>query len=246
MDVVIVYFVNESLRDQFVAGRVPLTIEAHGQVAQRYGISTINLAREVAQQIAAGTLTWKQFGGTHPAPFGNAICARMIDELFGRAGQHPLSAGATPEPHKLPQPLDPLNYSLGHFIEPGRAVVKQDWQLRVPDWKQLPGNCRERFRGLPLLCAETVGAELSLEFTGTTIGAYLLAGPDAGTLEARIDNCPATEVNLYHQFSAGLHYPRTVIFGTDLPPGQHVLTLRMDDKTASKGHAARILQFVAN
>ena len=41
------------------------------------GLETVDLAAEVAREMTAGTLTWKQYGGVHPAPFGNAICARM-------------------------------------------------------------------------------------------------------------------------------------------------------------------------
>jgi lysophospholipase L1-like esterase len=246
MDIVIVYFVNEDMLAQLQQGRTPLTIEAHAQVAEHYGVSTINLAREVAQQITAGTLTWKQFGGTHPAPLGNAICAKMIDELFDRTWKEPLSAGAGVVPHKLPDPLDPLNYCRGRFIEPKQAMLKQGWQLQVPPWKQLAGSCRERFRELTMLCGDGAGAELTLQFEGTAIGAYVLAGPDAGTLDVRVDDGPASEVDLYHHFSKGLHYPRTVMLAADLRPGRHVLTLRIGDKTTSKGHAARILEFVAN
>jgi hypothetical protein len=245
-DIVMVYFVNEDMLAQLQKGETPLPIGAHASVAQQYGVSTIHLAREVARQITAGTLTWKQFGGTHPAPFGNAICAKMIDELLDQAWQRPLSAGAVPAAHKLPDPLDPLNYCQGRFIDPKQATLKQGWQLQVPDWKTLPGSCRPRFRDSTLLCGDAAGAELTLEFEGTAIGAYVLAGPDAGTLEARVDDAPATEVNLYHKYSSGLHYPRTVMLGTDLRPGRHVLTLRISDKTTSKGHAARILEFGAN
>jgi hypothetical protein len=99
---------------------------------------------------------------------------------------------------------------------------------------------------MPMLTAEKAGAELTLQFSGTAVGAYLVAGPDAGILEARVDDGDFKPVNLYHRFSKGLHYPRTVMFGTELPAGEHVLTLRVSAETASSGHAARIMKFVAN
>ena len=75
-----------------------------------------------------------------------------------------------------------------------------------------------------------------------------LAGPDAGVVEARVDNRAAKRIDLYHRFSRGLHYPRTVMFDADLAPGQHTLRLRIADShhPASQGHAVRILQFTAN
>jgi hypothetical protein len=53
-------------------------------------------------------------------------------------------------------------------------------------------------------------------------------------------------VNLYHEHSKGLHYPRTVMFGNDLSPGKHRLTLKVSSTTSSSGNAIRIMQFTAN
>lgn len=246
MDIVIVYFINPEMLSQWQSNQTPLTVAAHAEVAQHYGISTINLARNVAQQISAGMLTWEKFGGTHPAPFGNAICAKMIEELLDQAWKEPLLTNYVKQAHKLPEPLDRFSYSGGQFVDPKKAALRQGWRLEKPNWKELPGSCRDRFRDLMLLCGDGAGAELTLDFEGTAVGAYLLAGPDAGTLQAQIDNGPMIEVNLYHRFSGGLHYPRTVMFATELSPGPHRLTLRISDKTTSKGHAARLVTFVAN
>ena len=42
--------------------------EAHTAVAAHYDIPTIDLAKEVTQEIGAGSLTWAVYGGVHPAP----------------------------------------------------------------------------------------------------------------------------------------------------------------------------------
>tara|TARA_B100001115_G_scaffold56041_1_gene41435 strand:- start:209 stop:481 length:273 start_codon:yes stop_codon:yes gene_type:complete len=86
---------------------------------------------------------------------------------------------------------------------------------------------------------------MTIEFTGRTIGAFLLAGPDAGILESRIDGGAPTRHDLFHRFSGGLNYPRSVIFGTDLKPGKHTLELQLVDEKnpRSKGTSASILFF---
>ena len=248
MDIVITFFVNPTMLKTLQEGQVPLTIEAHTAVAQHYQVSTINLAKEVADEITAGQLTWQKFGGTHPAPFGNAIATRMIDELFTRAlWDKPLPADAKPAAHALPPaPLDPLNYAAGRFVDPKLAHIKQGWSLEIPDWKKLPGSKRSRFTDLPMLCATTPGAEATLDFEGTAVGAFIVAGPDAGIAEASIDGGPFRAVNLFHDYSKGLHYPRTVLLGAGLPPGKHTLTLRIAAETRSAGHAMRIMQFTVN
>jgi lysophospholipase L1-like esterase len=247
VDIVVTFFVNEGMLKTLQDGKKPLTIEAHEAVCAHYAVPTINLATEVAEEITAGKLTWKQYGGVHPAPFGNAICAKMIDELFSRAWGKPLAADAKLTAHAMPgEPLDPMNYERGRFIDPKEAKVAAGWTLGVPDWKHLPGSKRSRFTSIPMLCATEPGAELTLPFAGTSVGAYVVAGPDAGMVEASVDGGPVAVVDLYHAFSKGLHYPRTVMLGTDLKAGPHVLTLRVTKETTSAGHAARIMEFVAN
>ncbi|HUU92487.1 MAG TPA: GDSL-type esterase/lipase family protein [Phycisphaerae bacterium] len=246
-DIVVTYFVNPGMLETIQAGKTPLTIGSHEAVAEHYGVPTVNLAKEVADRITAAALTWKQFGGTHPAPSGNAICTRMIEDLLGRAWSKPLPERAKQTPHPMPpEPLDPLHYGNGRFIDPSRAAAGDGWTLGVPDWSKLKGSCRSRFAKTPMLCADRPGAELTLEFTGTAVGAYVLAGPDAGVAEARVDGGTPKQVDLYHRFSKGLHYPRTVMLATDLKPGVHTLRLRIAETTSSSGHAMRILQFAAN
>ncbi|HLX65021.1 MAG TPA: GDSL-type esterase/lipase family protein [Planctomycetota bacterium] len=246
MDIVITFFVNEGMLKTLQVKQAPLTIEAHDAVAQRYSVSTVNLAKEVAEEISSGALTWKIYGGVHPAKPGNALCAKMIETLFNRAWREALPKTAALKAHELPPPLDEFNYESARFIDPQRAEVKSGWTLGVPDWAKLAGSKRERFTKIPMLCATESGAEVSLPFEGKAIGAYVVAGPDAGIVEARIDGGAPQAVNLFHHFSSGLHYPRTVMFATELNPGKHTLTLKISSETKSGGHAARIMQFVGN
>jgi hypothetical protein len=97
-----------------------------------------------------------------------------------------------------------------------------------------------------MLSTTQKGAELTFEFSGTAIGAFIVAGPDAGTVEVSIDNGEYQEFNLFHAFSKSLHYPRTVMFSNNLEPGNHTMKLRMLRKTSSQGNAARIMNFVVN
>ncbi len=246
-DIVITHFVNGGMVKTIQAGRKVLSASAHEAVAEHYQVPTIHLAREVAEQMAEGRITWKKFGGTHPAPFGNAICTGMIDKLLKDAWAKPLAAGATKRPHHAPaKPLDKLNYERGRFVDPKDAVVRSGWPLGMPEWKKLKGGKRGRFTSIPMLSGCTPGDELELEFDGTAVGAYVVAGPDAGTLEASVDGGETRSVNLFHLYSRGLHYPRTVMFATDLAPGRHTLRLRVSEKTKSSGTAARIMQFAFN
>ena len=249
MDIVITYFVNQGMINTINEGKNPISMTGHKKVAEYYSIPMIDLAREVAQQIKAETLTWEKFGGTHPAPYGNAMCTKMIEKLLNKAWAEPLASLAEKSAHKMPaKPLDPQSYFDARFIAPARAKVKSGWKLGVPEWGKLKDSKRRRFTKVAMLSADDTGAELTLEFTGRGIGAYVIAGPDAGVLEASIDGAKPVTVDLYHRFSRGLHYPRTVMFDADLKPGKHTLKLKSTaiENLKNGGKAARILQFVAN
>jgi len=248
-DIVVTYFVNPSMLETLQDGKQPLSIAAHAEVAEHYGVSTIHLAGEVAQRISAGTLTWEVYGGTHPKPAGNRICADMIGSMLTTAWSQPLPADARQQSRPLPEkPLEENSYSSGRFIDPSQAEVVRGWSLGVPDWKRLPGSKRGRFTELPMLEAVEPGSEVTLKFTGRAIGAYVVAGPDAGIVEASLDGGPFSKHDLFHRFSKGLHYPRTVMFNADLSPGEHTLRLRISDdhNPESTGTAARIMQFCVN
>ena len=139
-------------------------------------------------------------------------------------------------------PIDEQSYSRGRFVDPKKATIDALWDFDTPNWKALPGSCRSRFVDEKLLHADEVGAELALNFEGRAVGAYVLAGPDAGTVEVRVDGGEFTKIDLYHRFSRGLHYPRTVMFATDLTEGKHTLHLRISDahNEASKGNVSSL------
>ena len=248
-DLVVTHFVNPPMLKQIQSGTVPPSIEAHEDVLRHYNVSSIYLAREVADRIATGKLTWAEYGGTHPKPAGNAVASELIGELLDRRWAKPLSANAAKGPVLLPpKPLDAGSFFNGQFLSPGLAKRGDGWSWHVPEWKKIPGSFRKTFAGLKLLCGGRASGGVSFEFEGRALGAYVLAGPDAGVLEVSIDNGTFKPANLYHHHSRGLHYPRTVMFATDLTPGKHSVKLRLTKPPGNeaKGTAARILQFTIN
>ena len=244
-DLMVVYFVNPSMLETLRTGEIPLPIAAHEEVLRHYNVSAVHLAKEVADRISSGKLTWKKFGGTHPGRPGNVLCANLAKELLEQ------SWTKTPKamPHPLPKnPISPWCYQHGRFLSPEKARLGDGWSWSEPSWKKLPGGKRGRFLGIPLLHSNEIDSKATLEFDGTAIGAYVLAGPDAGTLEIRLDDEAPEKIDLFHHYSKRLHYPRTVMFAHELKQGQHKLELVISGQKndSSKGHAIRILQFCVN
>ena len=113
-DIVITHFVNPGMLKTVGKGKEPVSSGAHEDVAKHYGVSTIHLIREVDRLIAAGELTWRKFGGTHPGGYVDGIKATLTHELSGadiiRSLQNTSVAGGQAEASGKAQP----GYSFGH------------------------------------------------------------------------------------------------------------------------------------
>jgi lysophospholipase L1-like esterase len=248
-DIVVTYFVNPGMLAALQAGKAPLPMAAHEEVLRHYDVSAVHLAKEVAERINAGTFTWKEFGGTHPKLPGNSLCAELAGQMLDHAWKGEKKGAFKLVPHPLPPNLfNRHSYVSGRFLSPEHAKRGDNWKWDEPEWRKLPGGKRGRYLGKPLLHAETSGSKTTIGFDGVAIGAFVLAGPDAGILDFVVDGKITGSIDLYHRYSRGLHYPRTVIFAHDLPVGRHCLEITVSAKSnaASKGNAVRILQFCVN
>ncbi|OPZ97206.1 MAG: hypothetical protein BWY71_01688 [Planctomycetes bacterium ADurb.Bin412] len=89
---------------------------------------------------------------------------------------------------------------------------------------------------------------MKLKFTGTAIGLLEVAGPDVGIIEFSIDGQPFQKLDQFTFWSDYLHIPWAYMLATDLPTGDHEITIRITDQKneKSKGFAARIEQFLVN
>ncbi len=246
-DIVFLYSANESHIESYRKGQVPLEIAAHEAVAKTYGLCSINFASDVARRMSVGEFDWEKFGGVHPADFGAQIYAQSVRALLEgcrKGGGGELSVAT----HSIPAAMDKYSYFGGSLVGTDKAVTDANWISGIPDWKAIPGATREQFSNIDMLCSTAAGASLELDFHGTAIGLFVVAGPDAGVVEYSIDGGQFKTADLYHRYSKGLHYPRTVMLENRLSIGGHKLILRVSDKKSpqSDGTAVRIIAFAVN
>ena len=227
-------------------GKTILSAGEHEKVARHYGVSSVYLSKEVRARMDDGRMTWKEFGGTHPKAPGNQLAADLAVSILDVAWK---GTDGTFEIHEHPMPelLEKTSFVNGQLLSP-EVSANEDWVYSEPDWKSIAGAKRERYLGRPMLHASSPGAETQFAFEGSAVGVFINAGPDAGQVDVQIDNGRWKTVDLFHRYSKGLHYPRTVMFATDLKPGPHSLRVKVSDKknSASQGHAVRIIGFAVN
>jgi lysophospholipase L1-like esterase len=254
MDVVLLHFVDPGKMNEIRAGKTPAVIANHEKVADRYGIPSIDLAREVTDRIDAGEFTWdKDFKGLHPAPFGHELYARSIGRLLNHAWKEGPTNVNVPA-RELPPPVDSASYFFGRLVgaaeavDSGKAKLVKGWSLANPWTPADKAGTRPGFVQCPALIAEESGATMLYSFSGTGIGLFIAAGPDTGNIEYRIDQGDWRTQELFTEWSSGLHLPWAKMLASELPDGEHQLELRVSptSDSRSKGHAIRIIHFLVN
>lgn len=248
MDIIMLHFIYDPFIPILNNGKMPDVISNHEKVAGHYQISSINLAQEIAERMRLGEFDWKQFGGTHPLPFGHqlyaATIAMLMDSMWSAS-----SNDVKLKPHVIPEKsLNRFSYFKGKLIDPKKARIKNDWQYETT-WKpSVAGNVRVQYKAINVLETLKSGSELSFNFKGTAIGIYSLPGPDAGIIEYSVDGNSFKKLDLYTKWSGNLYIPWVYTLETELKDMNHTLTLRMtaEKNIKSKGNACQIYYFAVN
>lgn len=247
INMLLMAFAEEDKLADYRAGRIPTEVAVHDELAKYYGLAFINLAEEVYQRISAGEFTWKDdFKDLHPSPFGQKIYANAINTLLEKELKH--KTATKQQKARLPPALQPEAYTRGRYVSVSKASIQQGFHID-PSWTPNDkAGTRQGFVNVPVLVAEHEPAALSLSFSGTAAGITVLAGPDAGTIHYSIDGGAEQSIDLYTQWSSGLHLPWYLVLADGLKKGKHQLRISLSAQAnaASKGTACRIVYFLVN
>lgn len=241
VNIVLMAFVDEDKMADYHAGKVPVEVQVHEDLAKKYHLPFINLAKEITTRIDAGEFTWKDdFKDLHPSPFGqqlyfNAI-KRLLDEDFGAQSPKHLTSA------KLPRAADPLNYENGAYSDIHDALNRNGFGIDESWDPSDKVGTREGFVKVPMLVSGTAAASVEYPFTGRTIGIGIVSGPDAGMISYRIDDGDVQQKDLRTQWSKSLYLPWYLILGDDLKPGKHTLHLQKKED----GSVCRVVYFLVN
>lgn len=223
--IVLMAFADEDKMADYRAGKTPAEIQVHDDLARKYHLPFINLAKEITNRIDAGEFNWKNdFKDLHPSPFGqhlyfNTIKQLLTDDFTKHAPTHLVKA-------KLPAAADPFNYSQAGYVDIKQATQLQGFSLDS-SWQPADGiGTRDGFVHVPMLVSTLQRASLDFPFTGRTVGIAAVSGPAAGMISYSVDNGPAQTLDLHTAWSDGLYLPWYLVLGDGLSAGKHVLHLQ--------------------
>lgn len=244
-DVISVQFVNPGILAKAGKGEEAASVAAHKAVARHYDIPSVDVGLALAREIEAGKMTWEDdYKDTHPNPIGYQFASDLITKVI-----EDTVSGETPQTVALPEPLDPFSYADAAMVDPQVLSWLGGWKFGPVSKELLPlGNIRGDYTVFNALRSDGAGDYLYHTFSGTMLGAFVLAGPDAGMLEVSIDGGEWNKVDLYHQHSKGLNYPRSVILADGLTKSFHNAAIRVAEERnpESQGNTATILYLEVN
>jgi len=247
IDMVLMSFADPSKTADYQRHIVPAEIANHEMIAGYYRLPSINLAKQVHDQVANGEYSWENdFKDLHPSPFGHEVYFRTMKKLLDSSLQLPsLQKNRV---RQMPKPIDPHNLANGRYYAITNASHDAGWRL-IRDWT--PDNdisTRAGFVHQDMLVSVVPSSEATLHFSGTAVGIAIVSGPDAGFISYSIDGRPFKMKDLYTEWSAGLYLPWYILFDSALAPGRHILKIRTVEKKndLSKGNACRIVYFLVN
>lgn len=231
---ILVYTLTLEMLQAYKAGKTPEYIKVSEQIAEHYGIPSLNLAKCAADKIIAGGISFEDFSadGINPTDAGAEIYAEavatFVDDL--------MTAYPTPDrPQRyvLPEPLFP------ETDDNGRIVAYEDPQVqRSGGWR--PGQASPIGPFRHVLVSDEAGATLTLKFKGSEIGIIDVVDKDSADYEYSVDGAAIQKLRSPKDVTSPTMRPISLVKGLDRK-AEHQLVL----KVASSG-TVRLGGFLLN
>ena len=224
--IVCLHFAEPRHTSDYAEGKTPAVIARQARIAAHYGVPQINLAKEVADRLAARQFDWERdFRDLHPSPFGQRLYYNAVRRLLNAASLAP----ASPLP-AFPAPLRADCWDKGTFILGAKAKACNGAEAIATWMPNPPCETRRFFVNCPLLRAKGNGASFAFDFTGKTLGAYVVSGPASAVLEWSVDGGAWQCRDTRTPWSGHIYMPWPYLLTTTLHEGAHTVRFRVKAK----------------
>lgn len=246
INICFIYVANEQTADRYAETRKPQdNIAHHEEVAEHYGLPSVDIASRIYKRIAAGSLEWKEMSNdsVHPNDYGYSLYSQYLHEALDEILQpEPDDSGATGAV-PLPDPIDAFCYERAGLVSPLTAECAAGWRM-VRGWTH-EMTCNW-VPPADVFVADEPGAAFRVRFAGTVAGIALLAGMATGDLEYSIDGGPYRKAALFDRYCSKFYRPKIVMLADGLENGPHILdvVVSRENHECSMGTSIHILHFL--
>lgn len=237
-EIVFIYTTTKALYAPYEKGELPKAVKYDSEVAAHYGIPAINVGKVLFDRVQSEKAEWETYlkDGVHPNDAGYAIYFEAIKAALSKSVTAPL---APTEPKALPKPMTEHPMESARIADASEAQGGDAWVTKDP--------VLTRYFGKGLACG-TPGSELTLKFSGTTVGIFWVMAADSGDIEWSIDGSAPKTRSSWDKYCLKFNRQGYTILANNLPQGEHTLTIKVLEtkNKESTGTMIRIGSFLLN
>lgn len=238
IDICFVYTIMEDFINAYKKDSLPLSVATMEQVAEHYGIPSINFGSEVMRRVAEGEVLFKgdseakdtinvfSSDGIHPHPESGH---KIYRDVFVKAFEA-MQKGATHKLtlHDLGEPLSDellMNTMMASWTEVDSArSLETVFVEGDPNFDKFSRYMQSVGKGDP-------GDEISFRFGGSSFGFFDIMGPGTGTVEVTVDG----EKSVYSRFDKYCTFWRISYKTFDgLSDSIHTVSIKVLDQEVDK------------
>lgn len=242
IDICFVYTVSEPVMGNLRVGKMQRSASAMEELADHYGIPSIDFGVKVAELEAAGELVFTaekpddlnevkpmvfSTDGVHPLiETGHKLYTETIARSWPAIANVSDKTGA----HKLPDPVRTDNWEQARQVPITADMRHGSWQKLDADHTLV-----KRFnRNMPdLYQATEPGASLEFTFEGTEAAVFDLLGPDGGQLTVQLDDREPTSSKRIDAYCT-YHRMSKLSVANELPSGRHSVRITLTPELLDK------------
>ncbi|MEI7809061.1 MAG: GDSL-type esterase/lipase family protein [Verrucomicrobiota bacterium] len=247
-DICLIYTINQPMLKDLQAGKTPRFGAIMENIANVYGLPSIDLGVEIARREQAGSLIFKasepvpgklvfSADGTHPGDAGHDVYC----EVIARSMLTMKPAGPVRD-HRLPVPMESRCWETAGLLAITNARLSAGWTVVNPEkdavYRDNFGRTHAMLRG-GVKC-DHAGETITVKWNGTTIGFSDI--PQGGEMEVEcvMDNKPPVvikrpQTELRGKFARFFYLPEQA-------PGDHTAVLRVKNLPAGMSfYAGQVL-----
>ncbi len=193
IDIVFVYTYRVGHEKFYSGGELPTSVAAMEEVADFYGIPSIDFNPEVIRLHEDGELVYQSDeadegvicfskDGVHPTSEGHQIYTRLISNAFRTMEE--CHGNRDAKSRDLERINTPENYENAKLVEIKDSMLEGNWSL-LPDDSALAWT--KMWFGDRVVTSGEPGARMVVRFKGSDLGIYDVVGPNAGQVKVTID-----------------------------------------------------------
>ncbi len=244
-DIVFVYTFRVGHEKNYLVGETPRSVSASEQIAEFYGIPSLDFNIPVVQLAEKGKLIYQtetpeegkiQFStdGVHPLDAGHEIYTEVVCDAF-RAMRAKNASNSFPAPEtrvaKLEKTFVAGNYENAKLVPISPSQLSGTWNL-MPD--DSPNAWMKGRLGNEVYESNEPGSKLSFKFKGSHVAVYDVLGPNGGQVNITVDGKKSGPVPRFDSYCT---YWRLATLGvaSDLDPTvEHEVVIEIDKDQPSR------------